>query len=227
MKGIEHALIMAAGRGTRMLPLTKSIPKPMAPYQNTTLIANGIETIRKHINNIHITVGYKGPILAQHVIQHGVTSVFNTTGKDNAWWLYNTLMKFLNEPVIVLTCDNVIELEFEKLTKEYYDINQPACMLVPVKPIKGVEGDYLFHKRNIVTKVDRYQVSDCYCSGIQVVNPHKINSLTYKTDNFYNVWSQLIDHKELLISELYPKKWLAIDTLEQLKKVNGSKLMNI
>jgi NDP-sugar pyrophosphorylase family protein len=37
---IKYALIMAAGRGTRMLPLTSSIPKAMAPLNGTTLIAN-------------------------------------------------------------------------------------------------------------------------------------------------------------------------------------------
>src|SRR5687767_6015737 len=113
MKTINYALIMAAGRGTRMMPLTTLVPKAMVPYNGTTLIANGIDGIRKHIPNIYITVGYKGAILAQHVIEHNVTGIFNTEGKDNAWWIFNTLLKFLNEPVYVLTCDNVIELDFD------------------------------------------------------------------------------------------------------------------
>ncbi|MEA2173724.1 MAG: hypothetical protein QOD00_1316, partial [Blastocatellia bacterium] len=110
MARINHAIIMAAGRGQRMMPLTEDIPKAMAPYNGSTLIAQGIDKIRKHIPFIHITVGYKGAMLAQHVIQHGVSSVFNTEGHSNSWWIYNTLLKCLNEPMFVLTCDNVVEL---------------------------------------------------------------------------------------------------------------------
>src|SRR5580658_9794919 len=105
MKKIEHALIMAAGRGIRMMPLTSHIPKPMVFFEGATLIENGIQKLKKHIPHIHITVGYKGAALAEHVIKLGVDSVFNTEGKGNAWWLYNTFVKYLNLPIFVLTCD--------------------------------------------------------------------------------------------------------------------------
>ena len=42
---IKHALIMAAGRGMRMRPMTDTIPKAMAPFRGETLIANGIRMV--------------------------------------------------------------------------------------------------------------------------------------------------------------------------------------
>ena len=60
---------MAAGRGIRMKPLTNKIPKAMAPISGTTLISKGIKQIKKNIKNVHITVGYKGSMLAKHVIE--------------------------------------------------------------------------------------------------------------------------------------------------------------
>ena len=125
---------MAAGRGVRMMPLTAVIPKPMAPYLGSTLIADGIRRIRGHVDVIHITVGYKGPKLAEHVIELGVDCVYNTSGKGNSWWIYNTMLKYLDEPLLVLTCDNVVELDFEQLEREYARHNSPACMVVPVAP---------------------------------------------------------------------------------------------
>ena len=116
---IRHALIMAAGRGQRMMPLTNEIPKAMASHEGSTLIANGIERLRGSVDYIHITVGYKGAMLAKHVIEHQVASIFNTDGYGNAWWLFNTLMKFLDEPVLVLTCDNIVDLDSDLLIHDY------------------------------------------------------------------------------------------------------------
>lgn len=220
MPVISHALIMAAGRGTRMMPLTDVIPKAMAPYDGSTLIAKGIAKLSHAIPKIHITVGYKGAILAQHVIENSVSTVFNTEGKDNSWWVFNTLMRYLDEPIFVLTCDNIIELDFDLLAQNYFDEGAPACMVVPVVPLPGLEGDYIYHIDHRVYKLSRTEPADIYCSGIQVLNPRKINDLIAPQDNFYSLWNELIKINQLYCSKIYPKKWFTVDTMAQLADVN-------
>lgn len=220
MASIQQAVILAAGRGTRMAPLTDDIPKPMAPYAGTTLIANGIEKIRDRLSKIHVTVGYKKAVLAQHVIENGACTVFNTEGHGNAWWLYNTLLSHLDEPIYVLTCDNIVELNFGLLEAEYERLENPAIMLVPVVPVKGLDGDFIIQEDCIVTSIDRNTVSGIYCSGIQIINPAKVNRLTSQTEDFYDVWDQLIKIGEVKSSTVYPDQWFTVDTLEQLETVN-------
>lgn len=222
MKTINHALIMAAGRGQRMMPLTKKIPKAMANYDGTTLIASGIERLKKDIPNVHITVGYKKAMLAKHVIEHNVSSIFNTEGKGNCWWIYNTLLKFIDEPIIVLTCDNIIELDIELLTKNYIHHGEPACMVIPVQPVEGLEGDFIFHTNNVVHELSRIKTSNIYCSGIQIINPVKINSTISVTEDFNLLWNQLIERKQLYCSDVYPSKWFTVDTIEQLNTLQSN-----
>jgi NDP-sugar pyrophosphorylase family protein len=213
---------MAAGRGMRMAPLTDAIPKPMAPYDGSTLIARGISRLAERVEHIHVTVGYKKAMLAQHVIEHGASSVLNTEGRSNCWWVYNTLLSRLNEPMVVLTCDNVVELDFELLEQNYLALDSPPCMLVPVRPVPGLEGDYVFHENHIVKEISRIKETEIYCSGIQVLNPHKLNEITNEGESFYDVWQQLINQKQLFVSSVYPKKWFAVDTIEQLTALNKS-----
>jgi NDP-sugar pyrophosphorylase family protein len=213
---------MAAGRGMRMSPLTDAIPKPMAPYNGTTLIARGIERLAERLEHIHVTVGYKKAMLAQHVIEHGASSVFNTEGHSNCWWIYNTLLSRLDEPMVILTCDNVVELDFELLEENYLSLNSPPCMLVPVRPVPGLEGDYVFQENHLVTEISRLKQTDMYCSGIQVLNPHRLAQMTEEGESFYDVWQQLINQQQLFVSSVYPKKWFAVDTLEQLTTLNQS-----
>ena len=61
---INHALIMAAGRGMRMRPLTKKIPKAMAKLNGISLISYNLKKISDKIKYTHITVGYKNSLLA-------------------------------------------------------------------------------------------------------------------------------------------------------------------
>ncbi len=221
MPKIRHAIILAAGRGQRMMPLTDSLPKPMAPYNGSTLIAQGIAEIKKKIHKVHVTVGYKKAMLAQHVIEHGATSVFNTEGQSNSWWLYNTLLRDLNEPICVLTCDNVVDIDVDLLEDDYFGLGQPAGMLVPVVPVPGLEGDYIFHHNHVVSEVNREKPSQLYCSGIQVLNPFKINQLTKELGDFYSVWNQLIGQQQLFVSSVYPKRWFSVDTVEHLEMLQN------
>lgn len=213
---IRHGLIMAAGRGTRMAPLTDLIPKPMAPLWGSTLIANGISKIMPHLDNLHITVGYKGADLAKHVIELGVSSVINTEGKGNAWWIFNSLLKSLDEPVLVMTSDNVTDFKIDLLLSEYNRLGSPPCMVVPVKPIKGLDGDFIHQSNNLVLKLDRNEEAPTYCSGIQILNPYLINQFMEKKEDFADVWSDLIFQKSLFSSSILPDKWFTIDTIQSL-----------
>jgi MurNAc alpha-1-phosphate uridylyltransferase len=219
----KHALIMAAGRGMRMMPLTKKIPKAMAKFRDSTLIGNAISRIRSDIPDIHITVGYKGADLAKHVIGHGVSGIFNTEGKGNAWWVFNTLVRYIDEPILVLTCDNVVELDLEMIWQDYIKIGKPVCMVVPVKPVQGLDGDFIFKDGNRVIELSRHKTSDMYCSGIQVLNPAQVNLSCRPAESFYEIWNQLIAAGKLYCSTIYPKTWYAVDTIKQLESLNKNK----
>ena len=218
---INHALIMAAGRGIRMKPLTDDLPKAMAPFNGSTLISEGIKELKKYITNIHITVGYKGEMLSSHLMNNNVNSIINTENKGNCWWLFNSIIKNLNEPIFVLTCDNVLDINFTNVEQNFFDQGSPDCMIVPTKPVDKLEGDYISkdEKYNI-TYLGRKNKTELMCSGVQILNPLQINNKYQNTDSFDNLWLQLINKNSLKCANIIPSFWYAVDNVEQLDQLN-------
>ena len=57
---IKNALILAAGKGKRMWPLTENNPKPLLPICGLPIIERQIYELKKiGVKNIYILIGYQ------------------------------------------------------------------------------------------------------------------------------------------------------------------------
>ena len=68
-------------------------------------------------------------------------------------------------------------INIDELASQYEYLNRPACMIVPVNPVPGVEGDYVHQDGQVVTAINRTRPAETYCSGIQVLNPTAVKRL--------------------------------------------------
>ncbi len=60
-----QAVILAAGRGTRMGALTESLPKPLLEAGGTTLLQHELDILPESIDEVIIVVGYLGHLIQQ------------------------------------------------------------------------------------------------------------------------------------------------------------------
>ena len=128
----------------------------------------------------------------------------------------NTLLSTLDEPIFVLTCDNVTDIDFAELAADYEALGKPANLIVPVDPIEGLDGDYIFHEGPVVTALERGREAPTYASGIQILNPAKVAQMTDRAEDFSQIWQRLIAQKAIYVSSVKPKRWFSCDTIEHL-----------
>ncbi len=88
---VQTAVILAAGRGTRMRELTNDLPKPMIPVRGTPILESIVRGLAQNgVQRLLLIVGYRKEVVMDHFtdgskfgvgIEYAVQEVQNGTGK--------------------------------------------------------------------------------------------------------------------------------------------------
>ena len=112
---VRHAIILAAGLGTRLYPLTERRPKPLVPVHGVPILHNALRCLAQAgVQQVTIIVGYRkeaivrscGHSFAGLEITYCESSVFDRTGSAYSLWLARD---FLRQDTLVLEGDVFFE----------------------------------------------------------------------------------------------------------------------
>jgi len=200
-----------------MRPITEEIPKALVEVNEKPLIEYVIDQLNVNSINTYVTYGYKSDVLLPR-LANKVAGFINTNGKENAAVLKTTLVRNFSDPIVVVPCDVIFEIDFYKLYKEYInlaDFTNCSGMIVPVKHFNGISADYVsMTDDRIITSIRRDISTDICASGIQIIDPKAVYHKQCHT--FYEYWNQLILEEKLYCSSQFPRKWKAYDTVNDL-----------
>ena len=136
----DTAMIMAAGKGTRMMPLTANKPKPLIEVAGTTLLDHVLELLEDAgVGRIVVNVHYLADRIERHLAAHA--GGFSVTISDERELLRDTgggLVKALPEigadPFICINADNWFTWEgtnpLRRLAEAWDDARMDVLMLV-------------------------------------------------------------------------------------------------
>jgi bifunctional UDP-N-acetylglucosamine pyrophosphorylase/glucosamine-1-phosphate N-acetyltransferase len=105
-----QAVIMAAGVGKRMQPLTLDRPKPLIEVDGKPLIEHVIDALPKEIDEVIIVIGYKGEMIKEHLGDNyggkKITYVYQWMPAGTAHSL-SIARPFLNGRFLLLNADDI------------------------------------------------------------------------------------------------------------------------
>ncbi|RLG55664.1 MAG: glucose-1-phosphate thymidylyltransferase, partial [Candidatus Hydrothermarchaeota archaeon] len=105
------AVILAAGRGERLEPLTETMPKCMLPLAGKPILEHIIEEVKKvGIDEITIIIGYKGEEIKNYFEDGGKLGVkINYAEQNERLGTAHALsMVYLDEDFLALNGDTII-----------------------------------------------------------------------------------------------------------------------
>ncbi len=219
-------MILAAGLGRRMNPLTLKTPKPLLKINNSSLLERAINLLISHgVQEININVHYL-PDQIQKFINNKKFQVKITISNeenlllDTGGGVLKGTQNFGDDPFFVVNPDTVWSKhyleELKSLEAIYFKNNKPTLLLVKKKLSidPTFKGDFNLNNEKI-SKDDENQF---IFTGLQITNRRVL--ITEKTEVFSmnKIWDKLIKEKNLQGLESM-HKFYHLNTLEMYKKV--------
>ena len=202
---VKHAMILAAGLGTRMKPLTLKIPKPLIKIGNKNLLERSISILENHgVEQIIINVHHLANQIEKFI--SNLKTKVKITISDEKDLLLDTgggvkegTKNFGKNPFFVLNPDTLwltdYLSEIKSLEKIYFESKKPCLLLVNKKLSfdTSFKGDFNL-KNNIVSKDIK---NNFIFTGLQILDRNYLDPINKKVFSMNEVWSNLINNHKL------------------------------
>jgi MurNAc alpha-1-phosphate uridylyltransferase len=203
---INTALILCAGFGKRLNPITLTTPKPLLEINEVTMLEKSINLIKQMgINKIFINTFYlkehfsnfiknKNFNIDIHIVEDG-ESILDTGGG-----ILNMISHSSEDDFLVFNPDTIWSNEYRdeiiKMEEIYYSKKLENILLLVNKNLsfdQRLTGDFNLSS-NLISKKDD---ADFIYIGCQILNKKILTNQTLSRFSILNIWSKLMDEKKL------------------------------
>ena len=232
---IDQAIILAAGFGVRMHPLTLITPKPLVKLNKKPIIYYILEELKNNeIKKCFINVHYLPLKIEKYIEEYralnksmDIIIIKEKVILETGGAIKNILEKNDNKPVIVINADSLI-MSFEQvsplaLLMKQFNANTMDFLLLldDLKSSIGYydKGDFSFSNNAAPSRIIRNMNNGLAYTGWQILNPnavHKVNKNVFSLNYCYN--KAIKDNT--IWGMLNTQKWLHIGTINALNEAN-------
>ena len=225
---VKKAIILGAGFGKRMRPITKKIPKPLVNINGITLLENSIKFLSSlGIKDIVINAHHLHKEMTNFVKRKKFSSKIRVVVEkrkilDTGGGILNASRKFKKQIFFVLNPDTLwrkgYKKEFRKLEKVYIKNKKPTILIVSKNKSfdRSFKGDF---NLNFKSEVLRQKNNKFIYTGAQIMNRSVFKKTKIKPFSINKVWDELIKNKELM-GVTSRQKFFHINSYKIYKKLN-------
>ena len=213
------AMILSAGLGTRLMPLTAEQPKPLVKVGNKSLLERNILHLYKHgVKEMVVNgsiFGKQIEALIDAIELPGLKIFFIDEGIEplgTAGAIFNAQEEgyFLEEDFWVINSDVLSNYGFPAI--EFTKNTLGHLILVP-NPEHNILGDFCIRSSRVTSESnDRYTFS-----GISFLSPRIFLESSQRDPSLGTVLKEWID-RNYLSGELFSGDWLDVGTIERLNR---------
>ena len=201
---IKYGMILAAGLGKRMQPLTLKIPKPLLEINNSTLLERAINLLISHgVHEISINVHYLSDQIKSFINRKKFQVKITISNEENLLDTGGGVLKgtqnFGDKPFFVINPDTVWRKDYleemKNLEEIYFKKNKSILLLVNKKLSidPSFKGDFNLNNENISKDGENQFIF----TGLQIINRSVLTVEKSEVFSMNKVWNRLIKDKNL------------------------------
>ena len=218
------AMILAAGLGSRMRPLTLHTPKPLLDVGGKALIVWHIEKLQTiGVTEIVINTAWLADKLVQALgdgSQFGVKILWSheDEGLETAGGIINALPLLGDEPFILVNGDVWTTMDFAPLLDIHLHDQQAHLVLVE-NPPQHPQGDFVLAHGQAYTFEQNQEGTALTYSGIAVLHPNLFNGLDAGKRPLAPLLKQAMQQQQVS-AEKMQALWVDVGTPERLQQLD-------
>jgi NDP-sugar pyrophosphorylase family protein len=228
------AIILAAGKGIRLRPLTYGIPKPLLPVGGKPVIDFVIENLItcKEIDTIYVGVSHMQNMISSYLTHTPRDNVHVETVSTLCWETAGDIKviaieKDLNETAVVAYGDNVTRINIDRLVKFHKKMRRSATVALFKVPWSEVNrfGVAKVEKGLVTEFIEKPAKGEAPSNmanvGYYVIEPEVISRIPLSKMKVENSIFPKLAHEGELAGLVYNLNyWLDIGTIEAYRKAN-------
>lgn len=195
----NQVFIMAGGKGTRLDPFTKILPKPLIPIGDKPIIEVIMSNFKSFgFNNFIISLNYKAEIIKLYFNENPDSYNISYTHEKEFLGTAGALRlakSKLTETFIVSNCDVVIEMNFDELLSYHKQSKNDATIIGVVKNMQIPYGVIESNNGKLVEIQEKPEFNMIINSGVYVLEPKLVSLIS--EDQPLNMPDLLIKAKDL------------------------------
>lgn len=217
-----RAMILAAGHGKRMQPLTDKIPKPMLEVNNKPLIQYHVENlVQAGIVDIVINHAVFGDQIETYLgdgKDFGARIVYSAEGDqplETAGGILKALSLLGKTPFLTVNADIWTDFPFQQLLNLSGDLSSYLAHIILVdNPVHNPEGDFSLSENRVLNEGDPMLTF----SGISVFTPEFFKDCAFGRQPLAPMIRQAASHWQVSGS-YYQGQWRDIGSPERLQEL--------
>jgi MurNAc alpha-1-phosphate uridylyltransferase len=223
----DAAMVMAAGLGKRMLPLTESLPKPMVPVAGKPLIDHALDRLAEAgIVRAVVNVHYRPEAVEAHVAQRTVPEVTISDERDLLLETGGGLVKaqsLLPDPFFCVNSDNIWldgpKDAFRELSDAWAPERMDALLLLArhtsAGNFRGL-GDFHMDGQGRLARRRFNRIAPFIFTGIQLVAKRLLRDAPRGPFSTNVLWDRAIDEGRLF-GVVFNGLWFEVGTPDAIR----------